>query len=56
MKLIYVQISAEKISSEKDHLIDPGVDGYTSNIKVDLRGIECEVVNWIELSQNRIYW
>ena len=40
----------------KEQLGDLGVEGCTSNIKMDLRRIECQFVNRTELIQKRVCW
>ena len=39
---------------ERDHLGEPGV--WEDNIKMDLQGAVCGVMDWIELAQDRDRW
>jgi hypothetical protein len=43
-----------EILRERDHLVDPGVDG--DNIKTNLQEMECGSKDWIELAQVRDRW
>jgi len=40
---------------ERDHLIDPGVDGRIT-IKKELREVGCGGMDWIELAQDKDKW
>jgi hypothetical protein len=40
---------------EREHLIDPGVDGRII-LKADLQEVWCGGTDWIELAQDRDMW
>jgi hypothetical protein len=40
---------------ERDQLEDQGVNGV-DNIRMDLQGVECGGVDWIDVAQNRDRW
>jgi hypothetical protein len=39
---------------ERDHSGDPGLDGRI--ILIDLQEVECRIMDWIELAQDRERW
>jgi hypothetical protein len=39
---------------DRDHLVDPGVDG--DNIKMGLQEVGCGGMDWIQLAQGRDRW